>query len=183
MDSYITDVRVKEFKVEKKKVEKPKLEVPKDVDLYEEEPKRQRKSFFSWFLRTPSEQIEEYNLSEEDFSDVDDMTESEAVDEYEALGEVEEEIVERRESLFTRLFRRRQRISEDSFDDGVDVYDKHQDSEEVSILKEDLKTLGILSYDLIKKLNEEEFKRFKLSEDFAKYKEILKKYNLIRVKY
>lgn len=177
MDSYLSGVKGKEEK--EKIVSKPKeVKLSSDIDIYEEKVKESFwKKLFSKNTISSSDEVE--------FEDLEDETIEEAKVEYEELNKVEEKIEKRKESIFAKLFKKSYtKLNESDFDeDSVEVYDEHKDSEEISTLKHELKILGIISYDLMRKLSPEEIKRFKLSEDFNTYKEILKKHNLIRVKY
>ena len=194
LDSYIVNIRNKdEDYIDSKKADKQELKPAENFNLEKydnNERVRSKPSLFSWLFPSSSK------LEEEDFDDgvninideegnvlgenVNDLAE-----EYQELDKVERKIEKRKNSLFARLFKKREKVarSESDFDEGVELYDKQKETEDVLKLKEDIKKLGIISYEVIRKLDNEELKKFKLSENFYEYKEILKRYNLIRIKF
>ncbi|MCB9358710.1 hypothetical protein H6503_02150 [Candidatus Woesearchaeota archaeon] len=60
--------------------------------------------------------------------------------------------------------------------------EKINTSEELESMKKDFKEIAVISTAAFKKLPKEQFELFKKSSDFAKFKEILKKHEIIREK-
>lgn len=184
MNSYISDIRIKEG-IFPKKVSAKRESVVVDHDLEEYKEVTKSPNFFTRFFSKSN--IVEDIVSEDDFSEdsSNQIPEEDYVSKYEELEEVERVIEKKKDSIFARLFKRRESSgrSEDDFVEGIEVYDEKRDSDDIVALKDDIKKLGMISYDVMRKLNADELKKFKLSEDFAEYKEILKRHNLIRAKY
>ncbi|MBR9676263.1 hypothetical protein GOV05_04600 [Candidatus Woesearchaeota archaeon] len=198
MESYITDIRYKEDEVikdskkDKKRQKKVERELQRRDDVEYVDLAEKKSSIFSkLFARRP----DEYNVEESDFiggEELDGLPLKEEVvqdvaEEFEELEKQESKIQRQRVSLFSRLFKKKEYNvpkDETEFDEAsVELYDEKKDSEQVILLKDDLKKLGSITYEVIKKLEESELRKFKFSEDFAEYKTIMKKHNFIRTKY
>jgi len=149
----------------------PPEETEEGIEI-EEEVKKENKPFWSFFtdifktepkVAEPEESLEEAEELEEEYKDLEGMEED--------VKEVEDEIEEKKASVFKRLF------------DIFKTEPKEEIIEEVQdeyTLNEDVKDALKILTGWLKQLPPEKLKRFKESEDFVKYKEILKKYNLIK---
>ena len=149
----------------------PTEEAEEDIKI-EEEVKKENKPFWSFFtdifktepkLAEPEENLEEAEELEEEYKDLEGMEED--------VEELEDEIEEKKESVFRRLFNIfKTKPKEEIIEEVQDEYTLNED------VKDALKILT----NWLKQLPPEKLKRFKESPDFEKYKEILKKYNLIK---
>lgn len=172
MDSYISDIRIKEeVETKKKKADQVKKE-DIDFETYEEsqdKPPNLGALFRGFFTKKEKEEIQK---------DIEELKE---------LEEEEKELEEERESLLGKLTKififRRKNVSEEDFEDGQELYDSKKESQIHSDIKEDIKRLGTIIHDLTRQLDSKSFKSFKLSEDFVDYKEIMQKHGLIKTKY
>ena len=114
--------------------------------------------------------------SEEDFS--------EEESEIEAIDEMEDELEERRESALKRFFKklhffgRRSRRYEDDDEDGYDDYDEENDDSVDDL--EDIKEVIKITHKWLERLPPEDMARFKRSEDFEKYKAVLRRLGMIK---
>lgn len=160
------------IEIEIEETEEPQ-EIEEEYKEIEEEVKKENKPFWSFFtdiFKTepkeeigPEKGIEEAEELEEDYKELEEMEEN--------VEELEDEIEEKKESIFRRLF------------DIFKTEPKEEIIEEVQdeyTLNEDVKDALKILTGWLKQLPPEKLKRFKESEDFEKYKEILKKYNLIK---
>lgn len=81
-------------------------------------------------------------------------------------------------------------ISIDDSEDDYEEYEKSQEQKKTDInsieefvaLREDLKEIAVIATTAFKKLPKEQFKLFKESQDFSKFKTILKKHGIIKEK-
>ncbi len=149
-------------------------EIKEEYEEIEEEIKKEKKPFWSFFtniFKTEPKEVaeeipeekEETEELEEEYKDLEEMEED--------VEELEGEIEEKKESVFRRLF------------DIFKTEPKEEIIEEVReeyTLNEDVKdTLKILT-NWLKQLPPEKLIKLKESDDFAKIKDVLKKYNLIK---
>lgn len=102
-------------------------------------------------------------------------------EEYEELDEAEQAIEERKESIFSRIMNkiRHATIEEEQVetfdDDGNIVYD-----EDTFIIPDDLKEALRIQNVWLGKLSHAQMNAFKVSEDYKRYQNILRKYGLIK---
>ena len=134
---------------------------------------------FSLFKKKESDEeyLDEDELLEED---VDNFSEEES--EIEAIDELEDELEERRESVLKRFFKKlrlfnRSKVSDEG--DLEDDYYEEDDFEEDDSL-DDIKDVIKITHTWLEQLPPETLDRFKRSEDFVKYKEVLKKLKMIK---
>lgn len=119
---------------------------------------------FSMFKKRDKAQYEE---EDEDYSD--DEVEIEAID------EMEDELENRRESVFRRFFKKLRRKNKHEIeDDGI--YEAEEEEFDLDEIKEVIK----ITHKWLEQLPPETIERFKRSDDFQKYKKILKRLEMIK---
>lgn len=115
---------------------------------------------------------EEYDTEPEDLSGEEDISKEETV-------ESEGKPV-RKKGFFKRMFG-----STQAYDEQVELEEygfTKEDLERFKDIESEIKELGRISLVILKKINPKELRKFRDSKDFERYKEILKKYSLIREK-
>ncbi len=115
---------------------------------------------------------------EDDDDDDDEYVEEEV--EIEAINDVEDELDRERESALKRFFKKfrfkQGRRARDDMDDEDELYENNANEFELEEIKEVIK----ITHKWLEQLPPETIERFKRSEDFQKYKEILKKLEMIK---
>ncbi len=163
--------------------------VPEDVDVTEStvyERKRTR-SFFSILFGSSNKSYSEDNIDEdeilEEIKEEIDQTEHQLED----MEEEVEEIEDRQEGIIRRFFAllrfNRYRQKEDDYGEEVpqDMVDKAMGKDrEREELEAETRAVLKLTHTWISKLSPEQIDSFKRSSDFARYKELLKVYGLIK---
>jgi len=108
---------------------------------------------------------DEEKVLEEEYEDLEEVEEN--------IDEAKEEVEEKKENIFRRLVNMFSFYKKKREDENIEQEDGES-------LNDDVKeTLKILT-EWIKKLPPEKMKQFKESDDFVKYKDVLKKYGLIK---
>ena len=107
-------------------------------------------------------EMKEIERLEEEYEDLDEMEED--------VEELEEQIDRKKENIFKRMFGMFKFEPKEEIDEFEEEFE----------LNEDIKDIIKILTNWIKQLPPEKLKSFKESEDFERYKEILKRYNLIK---
>lgn len=128
-----------------------KTDFDKDLDEYLSE--RSRKQFFFNMVQTFKSKKPEVKLSPD-------------VETYEAANAVKEDKPQK-QGFFSRLFSA----------ENKEFVELHQD---VQPTKDELKFVAQVALNKIKKMPSEELEVFKVSEEFQKFKEVLKRHELIK---
>lgn len=144
---------------------------------------RPKKRSWFWALFSSSSELPE-DEELDDLPEVDKEVAHELEDEIEEVDSEVEELEERREGLFSRLFALiRGRPKEDDYEDDIpeevvaQAMGEHQKNED--LIKETRLVLKSV-HRWLGKLPPEQIESFKRSPDFARYKELLDKYGLIK---
>ncbi|MBN1156773.1 hypothetical protein JXA85_04095 [Candidatus Woesearchaeota archaeon] len=134
--------------------------------------------FANW--RRKKEKMESAKKVEERFEE-----EMEQLDEKEEeLIEEEAEIKQKKKNLLSRFIRAlgfgsdEEEVTEEDYEQEVEV--EKSEHEKYNEILNDMKLLGKLSVGMLKMVPKKDLQRYKESEDFEVFKEILKKYNLIK---
>ncbi len=147
-----------------------------ELEDIEEEVKQEKKSFWSFLTEAFRTKNNDEEINSEDLKEMEDLKEEkeELEDEYFELEELEDEIEEKKESIFKKISRiflsGEKEPREEVVEEVIEQYK----------LDEDIKDTFKILTNWIQKLPPVELKNFKKSEDFEKYKEVLKKYNMIK---
>ena len=152
-------------------VERPEelAEEYEELEKAEDDIRKEKKSFWNFFtdaFRTKMEEdegMEPEELKEEA---------EEFEDEYQGLEGMEEEIEERKEGIFNKIAR--------FFSTEKNEPEIIEEVAEEFTLNEDIREAFKVLTKWLEKLPEKELNKFKESEDFEKYKAVLRKYNMIR---
>lgn len=163
MDSYIKNRRSKEYSKDSKSLGERFSDLKDDVYEWK---------VFSLFRRKGSDRYVD-DIEEDD----EDYTEEET--EIEAIDELEDELEERREGVLRRFFKKlrlagRKSPVEEDFDE--DEVLEEDDGADLDDIREVIK----ITHSWLEELPPETLNRFKRSEDFVKYKEVLKKLKMIK---
>ena len=144
---------------------------------------RPKKISWFWALFSSSSELPE-DEELDDLPEVDKEVAHELEDEIEEVDSEVEELEERRDGLFSRLFALiRGRPKEDDYEDDIpeevvaQAMGEHQKNED--LIKETRLVLKSV-HRWLGKLPPEQIESFKRSPDFARYKELLDKYGLIK---
>jgi hypothetical protein len=144
----------------------------KDLNDYISSKKRQQRGGIFDFLKNKNTGVKKMTEEEkkQEIEDIEDME-----DEAESLEEQEEEIEEEKEGLFRRIINKLKMNKTEEIPEEEEVELAHE-------LDEDTKKVLKMSYEWLKYMPESKLRDFKESEDFALYKEVLKKYGLAKDK-
>ena len=177
-----------EKRVEKTESIESEQEFEQELDEMKEEEKKT--TFFGWLFKFFSSNVdEEY----EDLDDEERLEENKPQEKKEETAEVhiediKEDADEKKGRSFFLKFLDFIGISvkkEYDVDEERHAEEEHRETpsmETMLEMKEDLKEVAIIATATFKKLPKEQFKLFKNSSDFKKFKEILKRNNIIKVK-
>lgn len=163
MDNYIKDRRSKEYSKDSKTIGERFSDFKDDVYEWK---------VFSLFKRRSGDRyVDDFEEDDEDY--IEEETEIEAID------ELEDELEERREGVLRRFFKKlrlagRRRPVEEDFDE--DEVLEEDDGADLDDIREVIK----ITHSWLEELPPETLNRFKRSEDFVKYKEVLKKLKMIK---
>ena len=147
-----------------------------ELEDLEQEVKEEKNSFWSFLTQAFRTKNRTDEISPEDLEEMEDLKEEkeELEEEYLELEEIEDEIEEKKESIFKKIsnifMAREKEACEEVIEEIAEQYTLNED------VKDAFKILTLW----IQKLPPLELKNFKESEDFQKYKEVLKKYNMIK---
>ena len=159
-------------------VEKPEelMEEYQDLENIEEEIKKEKKSFWSFFIDAFKTEVEETeDLSPEEVAKVMEEVKEETEEfeeEYHELDDMEEEIEEKKDNIFNKLAR--------FFSTEKNEPEIIDEVRNEFTLNDDVKEAFRVLTKWIEKLPEKELNKFKDSEDFETYKSVLKRYNMIK---
>jgi hypothetical protein len=159
-------------------VEKPEklVEEYEELDSMEEDIKEKKKSFWSFFT-----DAFKLNLGDEEDLDNAELTEEakelieendELKEDYEELEDLEEDVEEEKEGILQKLM--------SFFSTSKEEPEIIEEVRDEFSLNDDIKDAFRFLTKWIEKLPEKELKKFKESEDFEKYKQVLRKYNMIK---
>lgn len=124
---------------------------------------------FSLFRKKKDDSVVEEYEDDEDF--VDEESEIEAIDEF------EEDLEERRESALKRFFKKLRFGRKKQVRDEDDYYEESvEEDDELDEIKDVIK----ITHRWLEELPPEVIDRFKRSEDFVRYKQVLKKLGMIK---
>jgi hypothetical protein len=179
-----TIIKEEDFEERPKKEKIEPLEAEQEFEQEMDEMKNEEKkvTFFGWLTSFFSREVEE------EYRDMDDEDKIEqgigAVSEKDTEEIQEEGVCEEKKSFFARV------LNFFGLGYGAETIDHTSESpdkispsiENILEMKEDLKQVAIIATAAFKKLPKEHFKLFKESDDFVKFKEILKKHNIIKEK-
>ena len=126
---------------------------------------------FSLFRRKEKDvpYLDDIEEDDEDYSDEES--------EIEEIDDLEEELEERRENVFKRFFKKLRMGRRKPVDDDDDYYEEAVEEEDDL---DDVKEVIKITHKWLEELPPETVERFKRSEDFQKYKEILRKLGMIK---
>lgn len=82
--------------------------------------------------------------------------------------------------LFSRIFIKLGLAKVENYEDDLPVVSEVKESDEIIVSKQDMKDIVKATTQILKGLNQEQVNALKNSDEFAKYKDILRKYNLIK---
>ena len=161
------------FNYDKEREEAEELEEGyEELEDLEEEVREEKKNFWQivknfFVTETKKEDLDEGEMKEierleEEYEDLDEMEED--------VEELEEQIDRKKENIFKRMFGMFKFEPKEEIDEFEEEFE----------LNEDIKDIIKILTNWIKQLPPEKLKSFKESEDFERYKEILKRYNLIK---
>ncbi len=159
-------------------VERPEelMEEYEYFDKMEEEIKKEKKSFWSFFTDAFRKKIDETeDMDPEEIAKVMEEVKEETEefeDEYQELKDMEEEIEEKKEGIFKKIGR--------FFSAGKNEPEIIEEVAEEFTLNEDVREAFKVLTKWLEKLPEKELSKFKESEDFEKYKAVLRRYNMIK---
>lgn len=188
MDNYLSSIekskKIKRIPKKPKKVEKPKEEIIEPeligedkVQIIKENPGK-LKAFLMNIFEKKEKEIEDVEKDFEEEMEVIEKVEEEIKEEGEDLKEEEEILQKEKSNLIWRFLSRigalksQEKRVEDELEEEI--------FREGSPIREDMKKLAKISFEQFKKLPKKEFIDLKNSQDFADFKGILKKYNLIK---
>ena len=186
MGRYIAGIRNKERKPldffsfgmlkDKKKRAEPVPEQAKESEVLVEP---EEPSFFQRMFKR--KMISEEDIEESEELKPEEMKELEHVeDEIEEVEKEEEELQEEREGLI-KTFMKKLRFFEKKHKEPGEEEMVEEIGDAISVkMDDDVREVLKVMHKWLERLPPHEIKQFKLSEDFVKYKDILKKYGLIK---
>lgn len=140
------------------------------------------KEFFKNLLKSKKTREIEAAIQKEKEEIAHTETLEEMKDEYEELDEIEKEIEEEKEMLLTKILRKLRLIN--NFDEEEKKDDELSPEEQfklqLDLVLDDMKKLSKISHKWISRLSKLQLKKFKESDDFKEYKDILKRNKLIK---
>ncbi len=199
MNRYISGVRSKDSgflqKISQKMLKvskrfKSKEQVPIDLSEHKVHIEEHKPGFFQRLFKgkTIKEQEDIEETMQEGSKEVKEKME-EAVEEYETLEEVEDNIEHKKEGMFQRfmnIFKSKPNAEEsedvpveqvESVISGNPVSASHHDTSDI---KDDLKRISKITLSVMQKLSPEQQEAFKRNPEFAEYKKILEKHGLVK---
>ncbi len=183
----VTGTDEEDFEERKKEEKKESVESEQQFEQELDEIKHEgeRKGFFARIFGFFQNDVNEVY---EDLDDEQKAEEMPYVSETHSESMVDDEIVEK-SSLWSKIcgffgIGAVENYDEDaeSINDGSAKPQEDKSMEKMIEMKEDMKDLAVIATATFKKLPKEQFKMFKESADFKRFKEILGKHNLIKVK-
>jgi len=117
--------------------------------------------------------VQEVEVIDEPKDDIIDVAEQ--MDELDA----QDEVMEQRESVIIGFFRKIGLVGENEVEEDIDPQVEVVETTE-PVLDEDIKMVLKMSYTWLSYLPRNKFERFKESEEFEIYKDVLQKYGLVK---
>jgi hypothetical protein len=189
-----TSVDEEDFEEKKKKEKKVSIDDEQEFEqeLDEMEQEQNKKGFFSKLFSLFSSDV---NEAYEDLDDEANLERDVNESDIPKAALIEDEVVadEQKVSLWQRFLNFFGVGFEETYEDDQEESTKNLDDknsqfkddpslEKMIEIKDDMKQIAIIATAAFKKLPQEQFKLFKESSDFSKFKSILSKHNIIKLK-